>query len=259
MSDQGFTTPTAGQADWDASLNADLAILERGYNITERAGVAINTGNVLYLNSGGFFFPYDPNSLSILPSAMAFTAAASGDSLTALAWGIVRSLGINSPAVAGRQLFVSAKTPGLVVGSYGGADRPIGMGLTGYGVLFQPRALTPEILTSSLAIQAVTGSLHTFTLDVGKWGTNRQTVMIGNSADLVELKFYSDAARTTLLYSTKSGGVSVVGSYQDRAMWPYDNTDAVNSSAIYGTLKVMSAAAVGSDTISVRGFWDRVR
>jgi spore coat protein U-like protein len=136
---------------------------------------------------------------------------------------------------------------------------PIGMGLTGYGVLFQPRALTPEILTSSLAIQAVTGSLHTFTLDVGKWGTNRQTVMIGNSADLVELKFYSDAARTTLLYSTKSGGVSVVGSYQDRAMWPYDNTDAVNSSAIYGTLKVMSAAAVGSDTISVRGFWDRVR
>jgi hypothetical protein len=114
-------------------------------------------------------------------------------------------------------------------------------------------------LNSSISIAAVTGSLHTFTVGVGRRGIDRELVMIGNSADLVELRFYSDAAHGTLLYATKSGGVSTVGSFQDRAMWPWENTDAVNSASIYGTLKIMSAALVGSDAINVRGAWDRYR
>lgn len=259
MSDNGFVTPSTGQADWDASLTADLGVIERGYHITERAGVAINTGEVLWINSGGFAFQYNPNSESIVPHAMAFTAAASGDSLKMLAWGVVRSLAINSAGIPGQQLYGSAATPGLICGSYGGANRPIGFGLVGYGVAFRPGALVPETLTSCLAIAAVTGSLHLFTVDRGKAGYNRQTYISGLSADLVELKFYSDAARSTLLYSTKSGGVNALSVFLDRALWPFDNTDAVNSSAIYGSLKVMSAAAVGSDTIQVRGIWDRIR
>jgi hypothetical protein len=381
MSDNQFITPSQGQADWDASLTADLGILERGFHWTERAGVAINTGNVVWLSSGGFAYPFDPNSKDVFPHGLAFTAASSGDALTALAWGIVRSLGINSPAISGQALYVSPLTPGLVVGSYVGADRQIGWGLLGNGVLFNPSknrapnpdflftntfvagaavntgyavwlnaanqavhfdpnseniqphgialtgaagvgsgfvallkgivrslgitsaaginqpvftsALTPgilvgsyngafrrvgtnvgtfaimidpqgfnylpETLNSSISIAAVTGSLHTFTVGVGRRGIDRELVMIGNSADLVELKFYSDAARGTLLYATKSGGVSTVGSFQDRAMWPWENTDAVNSASIYGTLKIMSAALVGSDAISVRGAWDRYR
>jgi hypothetical protein len=93
--DNPFVIPVTGQADWDSS-NADLNVIERGYHVTERAGVAINTGQVFGLNSGGFFFPFDPNSKTIYPHGMAYTAAASGDSARALAWGIVRSLGINS-------------------------------------------------------------------------------------------------------------------------------------------------------------------
>jgi hypothetical protein len=91
---------------------------------------------VLWLNSGGFFFPFDPNSAAIFPHALAYTAAASGDSLTALAWGIVRSLGINSPAVPGFGLYTSALTPGVIVTTPNGPK--IGRGLAGYGVLFQP-------------------------------------------------------------------------------------------------------------------------
>lgn len=233
--------------------------LERGYHVTEHAGVAVNTGHVLWCNSGGFFFPFNPNSADIFPHAIAYTAAASGDSLTALAWGICpRSIGINSPAMPGAPLFVSAQTPGVIVRSQQGSDRQIGIGLLGYGVLFQPRAnYITERLTSSLSINAVTGSLHLFTAEAGYYGWNRQTVMIGNSADLVELKFYSDSARTALLFSTKSGGVSVVGSMQDRAGWPYEVTSI--GSLVYGSLKIMSAAAVGSDAISVRGIWDRSR
>lgn len=256
--DNQFVFPTNGQADWDASLSADLSILERGYHTTERAGMAINTGNVLWMNSGGFFFAFDPNSLDIFPSHLAYTSASSGDSLTALAWGSIRSLGINSPAVPGKPLYVSALTPGVIVGSYAGADRCIGRGLPGYGVLFNPqRSYVNERIVTSFAIAAVTGSLHLFTAEAGLYGWNRQTVMIGNSADLVELKMYSDSARTTLLYSIKSGGVTTVGSFQDRAGWPYDVTAL--GSLMYGTLKVMSDALVGSDTISIRNIWDRTR
>jgi len=85
-------------------------------------------------------------------------------------------------------------------------------------------------------------------------------VMIGNSADLVKLQFHANSARTTLLYETKSGGVSVVGSYQDRAGWPYENTDASTlGDLVYGTLTVLSGAAVTNDTISVQMNWDRTR
>ena len=236
--------------------------IERGYHITERAGTAINTGQVLWLNSGGFFFPFNPNSESIGPNAYAFTAAASGDSFTVLAWGIVRSLGINSPAIPGKALFVSALTPGLIVTSYAGANRPVGRGLAAGGILFNPNQNDrfPERLTSSVAINAVTGSLHLFSMSAGRWGWNRQVVMIGNSADLVELKFFSDAARSNLLYCTISGGVTTVGSFQDRAGWPYENTDASTlGDLVYGSLKVMSSAHVGSDTVSVQNQWDRSR
>jgi spore coat protein U-like protein len=84
--------------------------------------------------------------------------------------------------------------------------------------------------------------------------------MIGNSADHVELKFYSDA-RAALLYATVSGGVTTVGSFQDRAGWPFENTDASSTlgDLVYGTVKVLSSAAVGSDTISIQQTWDRHR
>jgi hypothetical protein len=220
--------------------------------------MAVSTGHVLWQNSGGFFFHFNPNSQTIWPTHLALFAASSGDSTSVLALGAVRSLGIHSLSVPGFPLFVSALTPGMVVRSYAGADRMIGFGLPNYGVQFNPsKAYILERLTSSLAIAAVTGSLHLFDMEAGLYGWNRQTVLIGASADLVELKYYSDSARTDLLYATRSGGVSTVGSFCDQAGWPYKAT-AIGS-LVYGSLKVMSAAAVGSDSISVRDIWDRTR
>lgn len=260
MADQPFVVPTAGQADWDSGLSGDLtSVLEKGYHVTERAGVAVNTGMVLWCNSGGFLFPFNPNSQSIWPHAIAYTAASSGDTLSAIAWGICpRSIGINSTAVPGADLFVSALTPGVVVGSYAGADRKIGVGLFGYGVLFNPaKGFVQERITNSVAFAATTGLIKSFTISPGFYGWNRQLVMIGASADLVECKLYSESSFTTLLYSTVSGGISVVGSFQDRAGFPWDVT--APGSLMYGTLKIMSAAAVGSDTISLQTIWDRSR
>jgi hypothetical protein len=253
-----FNQPTAGQADWDASLNANFTIADRGFHVTAQAGADVRTGAVLWQNSGGFLFHFDPNSQAIWPTHLSYTAASSGDSTTVLAWGSVGSLGVFSLAIPGRPLFVSAATPGAVVGSYQGADRQIGFGALGQRVLFNPaKNFVLERLTSSLAISAVNGSLHLFEMEAGLYGWNRQTILIGNSSNLTELKFFSDSARTIRLYETVSGGVSVVGSFLDQAGWPYNST-AIGS-LVYGTLKIMSLAAVGSDTISVRATWDRTR
>lgn len=336
MTDNPFNTPVSGQADWDSGLGLDFQVIERGYHITERAGTAISTGQVLWMNSGGFFFPFDPNSKSISPSAFSYMAAASGDSMPALAWGIVRSLGVGAP---GELLFTSATTPGLAVRSYAGAFRPIGMGLSGGGILFAPARVTvnlrnvgdlnlsslgngqvvmwsdatstfvmgtvaagsgggattfgaltdvnttglvdgavmkwsnaasqwivssdamtaawPQMVTTSLAIACVVGVTQPFTLTVGSWGWNRETVMIGSSADLVTLKMFAKADLTNRLYETKSGGVSVVGSYQDRAAFPFENADTSIGQLIYGQVTINSGAAVTSDTISIQCKWDK--
>jgi hypothetical protein len=132
--DNPFDIPTSGQADWDSGLSQDFLAIERGYHITERAGQAISSGQVLTLNSGGFFFPYNPASASIAPHAYSYTAAASGDSLTALAWGIVRSLDINSPAVPGKLAYATAS--GFLHTTALGL--PVGVFTSGRGVLFNP-------------------------------------------------------------------------------------------------------------------------
>jgi hypothetical protein len=254
--DNPFDIPASGQADWDSGLQQDFYAIERGYHVTERAGQAVSSGQVLWLNSGGFFFPYNPNSAATQPHAYAFTAAASGDSLTALGWGIVRSLAINSPVVPGQPAFcnasgfLSAATLGLAVG----------YGLSGRGILFNPQkpspptaSYTPTYFPTSLAINAVVGSLHTFTFSLGnRIGDNRRVRLNGSSAAHVELKLYGDAGMTGagLQYSTISGGVSAVNSFNDRAGWPFD----CDSGTIYGTLMILSGD-VSSDTISVQGSW----
>lgn len=255
--DNPFELLTSGQADWDSDLIANFQVLERGYHVTERAGQAVASGQILSLNSGGFFLPYNANSASIQPHAMAYTAAASGDSLTALAWGIVRSLGINSPAVPGQMMFsnasgfLSAATLGLSVG----------IGLKGYGVLFNPgkggvssgtSTYSPSHRVQSVQIAAATNSTHLFTMSLGAglFGWNRRVRVNGSSMSLVELRFYSDSGRTDLQYQTQSGGVSAVTSFHDRAGWPVDT----DSGTVYGSLQCFSMA-VSSDTINIIADW----
>lgn len=288
--DNPFEVLTSGQADWDSDIIANFAVLDRGYHVTERAGQAVSTGQILSLNSGGFFFPYNASSTSVQPHAMAYTAAASGDSLTALAWGIVRSLGINSPAVPGQLMFSNA-SGFLATASLG---LPVGYGLKGYGVLFNPAKLSGGISSAALAgltdvntngvangkllgwsdttskwvptaagstshrvqsvqIAAVTNSTHLFTMSLGAglFGWNRRVRVNGSSMSLVELRFYRDSGRSDLQYQTLSGGISAVTSFHDRAGWPIDT----DSGTIYGSLQCFSMS-VGSDTVNIIGDWE---
>lgn len=125
---------SSGAADWDADLDANFAVIERGYHISEHAGQAISSGQVLALNSGGFFKPYDPTVTSMPPVAYAFTAAASGDSMQALAWGIVRSLDVNSLGAPGKVAYATLSGYLTTVAS----GFPVGIFTTGRGILFNP-------------------------------------------------------------------------------------------------------------------------
>lgn len=131
--DNPFDTPISGQASWDDGLSANFQTIERGYHVTEKAGSIISSGQLVAMNSGGFMLPFNPNS-SLPCLGMAFTAAASGDSFTALGWGIVRSLSINSVALPGKLMFSNA-SGFLSVATLG---NPVGIGLSGYGLMFNP-------------------------------------------------------------------------------------------------------------------------
>src|SRR5690242_19041600 len=106
--DQQFELPTEGQADWDTSLNANLSIAERGYHTVARVGEAVNTTDVLWMSSGGFFYKFNPNSLTIMPMALSRVQASSGESIQAQVFGAVRSLGTFVP---GREYFVAPASP----------------------------------------------------------------------------------------------------------------------------------------------------
>lgn len=257
-----FEQPSAGAADWDASLNSNWGILESGYRSRGQAGIEINTGDVVTVGSDGFSLPFDPNSLDSKPHYLSLTALSSGDETHFVAFGSVRSLGIWSNVIPGHDVFVSVLTPGMLVSSYSGANRSVGFSNFEDGLTFNPGAShLPELIISSTQIDAVNGSLHLFQIDPGLDGWNRRILMIGASADLVELHFYTNSSRLAVdaAYLTLSGGVTVVGSHIDQAGWPYYNTDpSTYSGKLYGTLMVMSAS-VDSDTIDISLHSERFR
>lgn len=260
--DQNFTTPSQGQSDWDSDLNGNFTIISRGYHVQLTAAEDINTGAVVCINSDdGLARHFDPTSTTNLPFAFAYKAVSSGEADTFVARGIVRSLSILSGALVGMPAFSAPDGTGYVVSSYSAADRPVGMGIGSWSILFDPgRQLFPEVVVQSQQITAVTGSLHTFTMDGGRGGFIRRILMVGASADLVELQFYSEDSLTDQLFETISGGVSVVGSFVDQAGLPYYNTDTTTiSGLVHGRLQVMSDAAVGSDTIDVSVTFERFR
>ena len=259
--DQNFSTPSAGSSDWDSDLNGNFTIIARGYHKLATIGTDVITGDILTVSSDGYWRPMNPNSSSNRPHAIAYKSISSGEQDTVLLRGLVRSLGIASPAVPGEAMFVSPTTPGVLVGSYSGADKAVGYAVEEDGIYFDPGYnIFPETLTRSASVDAVTGSSHLISFDGGRGGYIRQIIMIGASADLVTLQLWTNSARDSRLFETVSGGVSVVGSYLDQAGLPYWNTDATTiNGLIYGTLQVMSDAAVGSDTIGMSIVFERFR
>jgi len=261
---QNFDQPTAGQADWDASLNGNFSIIEFGYRARGQAGEAVNTGDILTVGSDGFALRYDPNSADIYPHLMTISALSSGDEAHFVAFGSVRSLGIFTPCIPGHPVYVSPTTPGMIVSSYSGSNRNVGRAHYEDGFVFDPNGVAqfPEVVERVTSIDLVVGSIHLFQFDFGLSGNNRRAHMVGASSDLVDLKFYSNstAAEPDLLYSTISGGVTTIGSFLDQAGWPYFNTDpSTISGIIYGTLELMAAASVSSDSVGVTVTMERYR
>ena len=259
---QNFDQPAAGQADWDSSINGNFSIIEFGYRARGQAGEAVNTGDILTVGSDGFALRYDPNSADIFPHLMTISALSSGDEANFIAMGSVRSLGVFSNVIPGHPVYVSPVTPGMVVSSYSGSNRNVGRAHYEDGFVFDPYGVAqfPEVLTSITSIDLVVGSVHKFTMDFGLSGTNRQVGMVGDSGDLVELKLFTNSAHSTLLFQTISGGVTAIGSFLDQAGFPYWNTDASTITGnIYGTLEVLAAASVTSDSVGVTVVMERYR
>ncbi len=258
--DQQLESQTAGTADWDSGLNANFTILERGYHVTVPAGMVVNTGYVLWVDSGGFGHHYDPNSVDIRPHGYAWTGATSGSDVHMLVRGTIRSLDINSAVVAGHNAYVSGAVPGVVVASYSGAWPSIGWGVGEGQLYFDPHMAQPvDRITQTFSIEFALESLHMFQLDMGRYGWIRETTMKAESGDLMRLWFYSNSARDAdkLLYQVLSGGVDATsqgdfGGFYDRAGWPFENTDASTiNGLIYGTVEVHSLGSVNSTNVQV--------
>lgn len=253
--DNNLSLPSAGQADWDTDLNANFTLLERGFTIRAMAGAVVATGAVVSQNSAGFMLAHNPVSFDLfIPQYFAYRRVNSGEEAYFLRSGIVRSLDILSPSVPGQPMFASAS--GFAVGSYSGAAFPIGVGIGDRAVYFDPGRFFQftEKLTRTTTVTVSTGTAQNFSLDIGKRGWIRQLMLQGASADLMRVRLWSNSTRAAseLLYETKSGGISVVGSFIDQAGFPYENTITSSiSGLVFGQLDVQTGCVVNTDTIGV--------
>lgn len=252
--DQQFESQTAGQADWDSGLNANIVISERGYHMTGQAGTAINTGHVTWLSSAGFLYPFDINSGTIKPHGLSYTSAASGESVQVLLSGIIRSLDIHSNVVPGLDAFVSALTPGMVVSSFAGANRRVGWGVSESGLRFDPSngGLFPEKTEDVASLSVVVSSIHTFELEVGRRGMSRRVHLVSDSGDLMSVRFFSKPARAAADLLFTVGSVTTIGSHIDLTGFPWENLDTGSYAAVvYGEMEIEVAASVTSTEVGV--------
>lgn len=136
-----LAVPSEGQADWDASLGQVIQIVDRGHHTVARVGEAVNSGHVLWMSSGGFFYKFDPRSTAIVPHAVSLVAASSGDTIMPLLDGTVRSLYAANSIVPGLEYFVASGSPGVLISSLAGhpVTWSVGFGVAGGGLYFNPR------------------------------------------------------------------------------------------------------------------------
>lgn len=137
--DQQLELLTAGQSGWDTSLNANMAILERGYHVQLTAGSAINSGQVCVVNSGGFALPLNASSSANWPGVISYRSVGSGEAAQFIAAGIVRSMSLWSGAIVpGQPVYVSTSSIGFCVSSFSGAGLPVGVAVGPTAILFRP-------------------------------------------------------------------------------------------------------------------------
>jgi len=268
---QNFSSPPAGQADWDTDLRANITIGDRGYHAKFTAGQGFSSGDAFCVQSG-FAFIYNAASLdSPKPTGISYIACNSGDEIPFLLNGIVSSLGgvWSGTIVPGRPVFTNPASPGFLVSSYSAARHSIGLALRADQIFINPGRYDtiPEFISETTSFALVVGSDYDFSMNVGNRGVVRQLETNVDSVNAYKIKFWSGSAKVSseLLYETLTtsvdGGAGDFDikslSFRDAALFPYRGTDTSSYGLIFGRISPQSSSTVGSSNMSVSVFVER--
>lgn len=269
-SEQGFTLPTAGQADWDTDINANFQQLGKGYLGSFVASMNIGSGQVVCVNTQGLASLYDPKSLDAVPAAIATTVVSAGNQGYFTHRGYVSSVAVwSGTMIAGQHVYVDPRSPGVITQSHVGyLSRPVGICTAPDQILFSP-TYEAKKTTELLSLSVLVGSAYDFVMAPGPRGFNRRLEVIARSLNAYKLQFWSGSSRVNseLVYATRT--TSVNGGSQDYdvntlyfldgAGFPFEGTDTASRQNLYGRLTVQSASSVGSDFVQVRLISELVR
>lgn len=127
---QGFLLYNQNEQEWHLGVQQAMAITNRGVHFSAVAGMNINTGYAVDIAGLGSGYARHANAGDALNEAARFRpigvarhSASSGQFVSILVHGVIRSLSIMSAAYAhiGRPVVVSPLTPGLVISSWAAA------------------------------------------------------------------------------------------------------------------------------------------
>lgn len=263
---QGYSKPGDGAADWDTDTNANWELADKGILLKATAGETIGSGHAVMVNSDGQAYLHDPASLDLVaPHGISVDVSSSGDEAFYVSYGVIRSMDIWSGNITpGQPVFSALSSPGFLVGSYPGANFPAGVALGDDAILVAPgmHSVTPRKVTNadSTAILQV-GTFFDFDVELGHRGLVTNLEIITSSCDAYKVRFWSGSARVSseLLYETLTtsvdGGASDFDvsslTFEDAALFQFENTDTTSPFLIFGRIDCQSASAVGSSDFGI--------
>lgn len=263
----------SGANDWDTALNANFALLEKGFTFRVIAGTQVNTNTAIYITNSGYAVPYDPRSMGLgPPPAVSRLAVASGASGLFTHMGTVRSMA-SASLVAGAPVFASPNPAslGMLVSSYAGYSFPIGTALSANAIVVQPQRIFPELITlvESGVAYVNAASYFNFSVPIGHRGIITKLEVGANSLSdyAFKVQLWSGSARASseAVYETltRSWAVSsrdvASSSYKDAAGFPFKNTDTASWALLFGRITVQSGHGATSGSFSVSVEMERLR
>lgn len=268
--DQKLELQAAGQADWDTALNANFSILERGRHLEAIAGTGIGSGQVCVITVGGFVRPLNAASTALSPHLISYKAASSGDQTQFLLHGAIRSMTVWSGHITpGNNVHVSVRSIGFPVNSFAGCGESAGLAIGNDAIIFMPghHRTLPCIDTNVNTVGPVlVNTFADFAVPVGRFATIRDLTYVG-SHDRLKIQFWSGSSRVNseLIYETLTISLSPSSAditstfYQDRALFPHENTDINSGWFMYGRITAQSGSQVGSAFANFTIISERVR
>lgn len=274
--DQGFTYPSRNQSNWDTDLNENFRKLERGFVFPAIVGpVSVVTGH-LVIHGGALDGTVDIYSAANNTNphwGVSLQATSPGNVGYFLRYGGLTGFAAYSGQGLARNFYASVITPGWVTSINSVSNMvEVGRYLSGSSVnaiLFSPEFGLNNFFGTSvncgISHAASAGiDVFSFTVFAGRTGYNTHLRVQCLSCDNYRVTFYSNSARTTVIYDTAvlSGNLSVrTIDMIDDAIWPYslNNVPPNMYGIIYGAVQVLSSAAtaINSQAFQVSATWHR--